>query len=432
MPSKILMPALSPTMEAGKLERWLKKEGDKISAGDMIAEIETDKAVIEYEATMEGVLGKILVKDGSENVKINEVIGILLEEGEDKSAIADFEKSLALSNSSAVKPSVQNDVDLVQNKTTSEQKKQTNPTVNNGASVVQKSADLVQKSKPMGVKVFASPLAKRIAKQNGVNLMAIQGSGPRARIIKRDVLNAPAGGSSFVNVTGPLPFTDSKASGMRATIGKRLLESKTQIPHYYMTAECKVDSLLSARVKINEKADGKYKISVNDFIIKALGLALKDMPEVNASYLEGNIIRQYSRSDVSVAVAIDGGLITPIVKGVEVKDIITISNEVKELVAKAKSGKLLAEEYQGGSFSISNLGMFGIKQFNAIINPPQSGILAIGATEKRVIVNGSNMEIASIMTITLSADHRVVDGAVAAQFINKIKSYLEEPIIMFV
>ncbi len=413
MPSKILMPALSPTMEEGKLEKWLKKEGEEIKAGDMLAEIETDKAVIEYEATMEGVLGKILVKEGTEGVKVNEVIGILLEEGEDKSAIVAFEKTLT-------SPSVPKENLQIKKEEEKQESKQNNPT------------PVLSKNISFGVKVFASPLAKRIAQQNGVNLALIQGSGPMGRIVKKDVLNAPVGGKNFVNVTGPLPFTDTKASGMRATIGKRLLESKTQIPHYYLTAECKMDSLLRARAKINEKVEGEYKISVNDFIIKAVGLALKDMPDVNASYLEGNIIRQYGRSDVSVAVAIDGGLITPIVKGVEVKDIITISNEVKELVVKAKSGKLAADEYQGGSFSISNLGMFGIKQFNAIINPPQSGILAVGATEKKAVVNGSSIEIASIMTITLSADHRIVDGAVAAQFINKIKSYLEEPITMFI
>ncbi len=412
MPSKILMPALSPTMEEGKLSKWLKKEGDKISAGDMIAEIETDKAVIEYEATMEGILGKIVINNGTEGVKVNEMIGVLLEEGEDKSLIDDFIKANSVAKDSP-KP--------VKEENKQEENKQNTPP-----------SAPESKNVAKGTKLFASPLAKRIAAQNGIDIALIQGSGPMGRIIKRDVLNNASNKKSFVTITGPLPFTDTKASGMRATIGKRLLESKTQIPHYYMVAECKVDSLLNARAKINEKSEGKYKISVNDFIIKALGMALKDMPEVNASYLEGNIIRQYQRSDVSVAVAIDGGLITPIVKGVEVKDIITISNEVKELVVKAKSGKLLAEEYQGGSFSISNLGMFGIKQFNAIINPPQSGILAIGTTEKKPIVNGSNIEIANIMTITLSADHRIVDGAVAAQFINKIKSYLEEPVTMFI
>jgi pyruvate dehydrogenase E2 component (dihydrolipoamide acetyltransferase) len=397
MPIKILMPALSPTMVKGTLAKWHKKEGDKILAGDLMLEIETDKATMEVEAVDEGVLGKIVVFDGTHDVAVNAIIGFILEEGEtvdniDVSAVSIPEvKKEAISAASI----------------------QTVPTP-----VVSQGAD----------RIVASPLAKRIALQNNIALSSVQGSGPYGRIIKRDVesLGSQGGKKSFV-ANGPA-FQDAPLSPMRRIIAERLVESKQTVPHFYLTVECSIDGLLEARKGLNEGlAEQGKKLTVNDFVIWASAMALKDHPEANASWLCNGQIRYYNRSDISVAVAIEGGLITPIVKNAEQKTIVEISDDVKILVKKAHEGRLAPEEFQGGSFSISNLGMYGIQSFNAIINPPQACILAVGAGEERPVVQAGVIKIQTMMTCTLSVDHRVVDGKVAAELLGSIKGYLENP-----
>lgn len=431
MPIEILMPALSPTMTEGTLAKWLKKEGDMISSGDVIAEIETDKATMEVEAVDEGKLGKIVIAAGTENVPVNQLIALILEEGEDAAALASAGAKAAPAASapaSAAKPEAAPAAAAT-----------TAPATNGHAAPA-----------ASGERVFASPLAKRIAGQEGINITGIQGTGPHGRVIKADVEEAlvkgvgKVGGSQVAATAisfgrNPTEFTELPNSGMRKTIAKRLLESKITVPHFYLTIDCELDALLEARKRLNTAAeaaagkDGKpaYKLSVNDIIVKAVAMGLKEVPAANASWTDA-AIRQFNNVDISVAVAMEGGLITPIVKNADQKPLSVIANELKDLIARARAGKLQPEEYQGGGFSISNLGMFGIKHFNAIINPPQGCILAVGAGEERVVVKGGQFKAVNAMTVTLSCDHRVVDGAVGAQFLAAFKRYIEDPVMMLV
>ncbi|MCC2646711.1 MAG: pdhC [Rickettsiaceae bacterium] len=420
MPIKILMPALSPTMTEGNLARWLKKEGEKIKAGEVIAEIETDKATMEVEAVDEGILARIVIAEGTENVAVNNIIAILLEDGEDASAI----DSIASNNAApaAAKPQ--------------EAEKATSPAATH--------SQISSCSLDNGNRIFASPLAKRIAEQENINLGSVQGSGPHGRIVKEDVLSAKDKGgvqtkSAQASVASPIMGRNSEEyvlvpnSNMRKVIAKRLLESKQTVPHFYLTVECEVDKLLKVRKEMNDAATdvNPYKLSVNDFVIKAVAMALKAVPEANASWEEA-AIKLYNNVDISVAVAIEGGLITPIIKNADIKSISQLSQEMKDLAKRARDNKLAPHEFQGGSFSISNLGMFGVKQFNAIINPPQSCILAVGASNERVVVKKGEMKVANVMDVTLSVDHRVVDGAVGAKFLEAFKKFIENPVTMFV
>jgi len=424
MPHNVLMPALSPTMTEGKLAKWVKKEGDKIKAGDVIAEIETDKATMEVEAVDEGILAKIVVPAGTDGVKVNSLIAMLLEEGEDASALA---------KASAAPASVPKTV----------------TPANQPAAEAAKAAPAMAVASPAQAKasgrVFASPLAKRIAKEKGIDLSAIKGSGPHGRIVKADLDKAPAGavapkaaaaGGSFTPATSSvnaqaladaygIPYTLTPNSGVRKVIARRLSESKQTVPHFYLTVDCELDALLSLRKQLNDSMDG-LKISVNDFIIKATAVALQKFPAANVSWTDDNIV-QYTRADVSVAVATPNGLITPIIVDAASKSLKVISSEMKDLGARAKEGKLKPQEFQGGTISVSNLGMFGISQFSAIINPPQAAILAVGAGEERVIAKGGQMKIANVMTVTASFDHRAIDGAVGAEYLQVFKKLIENP-----
>lgn len=403
MPIQILMPALSPTMTEGNLIKWHKNKGDKVKAGDVLAEIETDKATMEVEAVDEGTLGEILILGGTENVKVNSLIALLLEEGEDPSVLATFKPQSALLPTEKIAPV-----------TTTPEK-----------IAPQKSQE----------RIFVSPLAKRIASQQNINLETLQGSGPHGRIIKRDVDQAMQSGEGV-----PLPqaeefgfsgyeppYKNLPLNTMRKVIAKRLVESKQFVPHFYLSVDCHIDVFLEARKTLNAQHD--LKISVNDIIIRACALALQKVPEANAAWA-GDTIRLYEHADVCVAVAIEGGLITPVIRAAETKGLIEISIQMKDLAARARAGKLKPEEFQGGTFCLSNLGMFGIKSFSAIINPPQACILAIGAGESRAIVKNGVICSATVLTATLSVDHRAVDGAVAAQFLHVFKELMEEPVRM--
>ncbi|MBO6824645.1 MAG: pyruvate dehydrogenase complex dihydrolipoamide acetyltransferase [Sneathiella sp.] len=432
MPITITMPALSPTMTEGKLAIWHVKEGDTVSSGDVLAEIETDKATMEVEAVDEGTVGKILIEAGTDNVQVNDPIAYLLEEGEDESALENMSAAPAAS-----KP-----------ETAAEAKAEVEASApaasNTPAPAAPKSGD--------GGRIFSSPLARRIAADAGVSIGDIMGTGPHGRVIRADVdafiagggksaapseapkaasaASAPAAAAAPVGTTPPhegereeIPLT-----GMRKTIAKRLTEAKQTIPHFYLTIECELDNLLAMRKELNSRSDD-YKISVNDFIIRASALALKKLPAANAIW-GGDKILQYKDIDISVAVAIDGGLITPVVKNADKRGLADISEDMKTLAGKARDGKLMPEEYQGGCFSISNLGMFGIKEFSAVINPPQSAILAVGAGEQRPIVKDGELTVATMMSVTLSCDHRVIDGALGAELLKYFKGYIEEPLTM--
>lgn len=435
MPIEILMPALSPTMTEGNLAKWNKKEGDKVRAGDVIAEIETDKATMEVEAVDEGTIGKIVISAGTEGVKVNEVIALLLEDGEDKKALA------------AWKPNKKEQPTAISQQPTAK---------NQGASEVMVSAPSVAPvatkapNAPVahavssrlsalgsGERVAASPLAKRIAKQRGINLSNVIGTGPHGRITKIDVESAVSGGGGKI-VRNPNEFVQIPNNNMRKVIAKRLQESKQKVPHFYLSIDVEIDALLEARQQLNEHAtaqskDGKppYKLSVNDMVIRASALALRDMPTCNVSWYDDAIV-QYQNVDISVAVATDGGLITPIIRNADQKSLPQISAEMKELAARARENKLKPEEFQGGGFSISNLGMFGIKTFQAIINPPQACILAVGAGEEVVRVREGSVVAVNVMSLTLSVDHRAVDGALGAQYLQALKRYIEQPVLMFV
>lgn len=418
MPIEILMPALSPTMKEGNLAKWVKKEGDKIKSGEVIAEIETDKATMEVEAVDEGILGKILIQEGTENVAVNACIALILNEGEDK-------KSLETYVSKTVAPA------KIEEK--KEEVKVAAPVTNILSSQQnQASASYSSVNK-------ASPLAKRIARDEGISLSQILGSGPRGRIIKDDVLDFISSGGARVGVIrrNPQEFYAVKNNNIRKVIAKRLLESKQNVPHFYLSCELNISKLMELRLALNEVAEHDengnpaYKVSVNDLVIKAVAMALKKVPMANSAWSDDAVL-VYNNIDISMAVAIDGGLITPIIKNADQKTIQAISNETKQLAKKARDGKLQPEEFQGGSFSISNLGMFGIDNFAAIVNPPQSCILAVARGVEKPIVEHGQIKIATMMNVTLSSDHRSVDGAVGAEFLKALRRYIEHPILMLV
>jgi pyruvate dehydrogenase E2 component (dihydrolipoamide acetyltransferase) len=435
MPIEILMPALSPTMTEGNLAKWLKKEGDEVHSGDVLAEIETDKATMEYEAVDDGRLGKILVPEGAQGIKVNQPIAVLLGEGEDPAALKTVAEAAP---------------------------KQTPPTSSQEEKTQAPPAQVAAAARPAAAtgngRVFASPLARRMAQQAGLDLGAITGSGPQGRIVKADIeaalsttrrapaaparpeaapqippLAAPAPGPTLskervLALAGNLPYSERPLTGMRRTIARRLTESKQTIPHFYLTIDCEIDELLKFRMELNAKSDA-YRISVNDFTIRAAALALRQVPAANASWSDEAILL-WDTVDIAVAVALEDGLITPIVKNADRKGLATIANETKDLAARAREGKLKLDEFQGGTFSISNLGMFGVRDFAAVINPPHGGILAVGAGEQRPVVKNGALAIATVMSCTLACDHRVVDGAVGAQFLAAFKKLVEDPLTM--
>ena len=430
MPIKILMPALSPTMTEGNLAKWHKKEGDAVESGDVLAEIETDKATMEVEAVEEGILGKIVVPEGTADVAVNAVIALLLEDGEDASALdgADTSGGASAPTAEPAKP----------------------------APVAAPATPAAPAAAPAasGDRVIASPLAKRIAAQEGLDIAAIAGSGPRGRVVKRDVdaalasgtgKAAPAAAPAAKGTGTPAPaaaptpaqgdpvfanmpdFEAVPNSSMRKVIATRLTASARDIPHFNISIDVEIDKLLAARKDLNGRDGADYKISVNDFVIKAVAVALRRCPDVNVSYTDDAILK-FKRADVSIAVAIEGGLITPIIKDAGSLGLAAISAKAKELAGKARDGKLQPEEFQGGTFTISNLGMFGVKSFNSIINPPQGGILSVGAGEQRPVVKNGALAVATVMSLTLAVDHRCIDGATAAGFAKELKAILEDPI----
>ncbi len=446
MPTNILMPALSPTMEKGNLAKWLKKEGDTIKSGDIIAEIETDKATMEVEAVDEGILARIVVPEGTADVAVNEIIGVIAAEGEDAKAAAAPAKAEA-PKSEAPKAEAPKAAPVA------------------AAPAAAPSAAPAASS---GERPFASPLARRLAKEAGLDLSKVQGSGPHGRIVEKDIEVAKAGGGAKAApaaapataapaaapkpaaaplATGPSDeqvkklfaadsYEEVPHDGMRKTIARRLLEAKQTVPHFYVTVDCELDALLKLRGELNAAApekDGKpaYKLSVNDMVIKALALALKAVPDANVSWTE-NAMLKHKHADVGVAVSIPGGLITPIIRDACHKSLSQISNEMKDMAARAKARKLKPEEYQGGTTAVSNLGMFGVKDFAAIVNPPHATILAVGAGEQRAVVKGGQLAVATVMSVTLSTDHRAVDGALGAELLAAFKGYIEKPMAMLV
>ena len=430
MPTEILMPALSPTMEEGTLAKWLVKEGDTVSSGDLLAEIETDKATMEFEAVDEGVIGKILVAEGTEGVKVNTVIAILVEDGEEVGDVAAAPAAAAPAAAPAAASAEP-------------------AAVSAPAPAAPKAAD--------GNRVFASPLARRIAADKGLDLAAITGSGPRGRIVKSDVLGAtataaasaavaaapaPAAAPATAMASGPSAdvvarmyegreYQEVKLDGMRKTIAARLTEAKQSIPHFYLRRDIKLDALLKFRAQLNKQLESRgTKLSVNDFIIKAVANALQAVPACNAVWA-GDRVLQLKPSDVAVAVAIEGGLFTPVLKDADMKSLSALSAEMKDLAGRARDRKLAPHEYQGGTFAISNLGMFGIDNFDAIVNPPHAGILAVGTgVQKPVVGADGELTVATVMSVTMSVDHRVIDGALGAQLLQSIVDNLENPMVM--
>ena len=401
MPIQVLMPALSPTMTEGNLVKWHKKEGDVIKAGQILAEIETDKATMEVEAVDEGILGKIVIAEGTEGVKVNELIALILEEGEDASALENV-KVTAPAPKAAVEAS---------------------PAQAKGAE------EVFHKSEEE--RIFITPLAKRIAEQSHLDPRTLEGSGPRGRIVKADVEKALSAGGDPKPALRLGGYTDIKLSNMRKVIAKRLTESKQTVPHFYLSMDCELDMLMAFRSQLNNRPNTSQKVSVNDFVIRACALALTEVPEANVTFHD-TYVRQYANADVAVAVAIDGGLVTPLIRAAEQKSVLDISLEMRALAEKARAGKLTPEDYQGGSFSLSNLGMYGVKSFSAIINPPQACILAVGAGEQRAVVKNGQISIATVMNCTLSVDHRAVDGAIGAKFLGAFKALIESPLRLFV
>jgi pyruvate dehydrogenase E2 component (dihydrolipoamide acetyltransferase) len=434
MSVNILMPALSPTMEKGNLAKWLVKEGQTVKAGDVIAEIETDKATMEVEAVDEGTIAKIMVPEGTADVPVNQIIAILAEEGEDAAAAAKAAPS-APKPQAAPKPQ--------------ETKAAPQPTATPAPAAA-------PKSNGSGGRIFSSPLARRIAKDAGIDLSHVTGSGPHGRIIARDVEGARKGGAQMRGPSAPsapgvaagisVPSDDQIRAlyeegsfesvphdSMRKTIARRLLESKLTIPHFYLTADADIGALLRVREEINSTAptgkDGKptFKLSVNDFVIKAMSVALQKVPDANATWTEGAMLK-HKHSDIGVAVAIPGGLVTPVIRHAEGKSLSAISNEMKDYAARAKVKKLKPNEFQGGTTAISNLGMYGVKDFAAVINPPHATILAVGAGEERAVVRNGEIVVANVMSVTLSCDHRAVDGALGAQLLAAFKEAIEKPL----
>lgn len=417
----LTMPALSPTMETGTLAKWLVKEGDEVESGTILAEIETDKATMEFESIDDGIVGKIVIAEGAENVAVGELIAVLLEDGEDASAMDSVAAAAPAPAAPAAAPTPESSPAPAAAAPAPAPTPAPAPAAAPAAPVAS------------GERVFASPLARRIAEQSGYDISQIPGTGPRGRVIKRDVESyTPAAATSAamgaVSMDGDTPFEDIKLSNMRKTIAKRLTESKQTVPHFYVTVDVELDNLMAARKQLNAMSD-EYKISVNDFIIKACAAALMKVPAANVQYM-GDTMRQFKRADISVAVAIEGGLITPVVRGADMKGLRQISDETKDLARRAQEGKLAPEEYAGGTFSISNMGMMGVKSFDAVINPPQAAILAVGAGEQRPVVKNGELTVATVMTVTLSCDHRAIDGAVGAEYIAAVKMFLEQPSAM--
>ena len=409
MATDILMPALSPTMTEGKLARWLKAEGDTVAAGDVIAEIETDKATMEVEAVDEGILGRILIQEGVEGIPVNTPIAILVEEGE---AVPDASSAQAAAAPKAETASAETTPAAPASKAPAEDK---------------------------GERIFVSPLAKRMARERGIALDALTGSGPNGRILKRDVEKGAAAPKTAPKAAATPVITASEEtvrrvpnSTMRKVIARRLTESKTQVPHFYVSVDIELDALLALRSKLNATAqENSFKISVNDMMIKAVALALKKVPGVNVQFTDAETLH-FENVDISMAVSIPDGLITPIIRNADRKSLRDISVEAKDLAKRARAGKLKPEEFQGGTFSISNMGMFGVRDFAAIINPPQAGILAIASGEKRAVVRGSEIAIATVMTATLSVDHRAVDGALGAEWLNALRDIVQNPYFLVV
>ncbi|TAW16107.1 pyruvate dehydrogenase complex dihydrolipoamide acetyltransferase [Rhizobium ruizarguesonis] len=449
MPINITMPALSPTMEEGNLSKWLVKEGDKVKSGDVIAEIETDKATMEVEAVDEGTVAKLVVAAGTEGVKVNALIAVLAADGEDVSAAA--------SSAGSAAPAPKADGAAAPKAEAAPAPAQSTPAA---APVTTAAAASVSSD---GNRTFSSPLARRLAKEAGIDLSAVAGSGPHGRVVKSDIEAAVAGGGakaaaapvSAAAAPAPAAAAPKGASeeavlklfepgsyelvphdGMRKTIARRLVESKQTIPHFYVSVDCELDALLALRAQLNDAAPRKdnapaYKLSVNDMVIKAMALALRDVPDANVSWTDSNMVK-HKHADVGVAVAIPGGLITPIIRKAEEKTLSTISNEMRDLGKRAKDRKLKPEEYQGGTSSVSNMGMMGVKNFAAVVNPPHATILAVGAGEQRVVVKKGEMAIATVMSVTLSTDHRCVDGALGAELLQAFKGYIENPMGMLV
>ena len=446
MPINITMPALSPTMEEGNLAKWLVKEGDKVKSGDVIAEIETDKATMEVEAVDEGTVAKIVVPAGTEAVKVNALIAILAADGEDVAAAAAGGGAAPAAQKVEAAPAP----------------KAADAAPAPAAPPAAPAPVAASATASSGDRVFASPLARRLAKEAGLDLNAVSGSGPKGRVVKIDVEKAVSTGGAKsapaaapATAAAPVPALAKGASeeavlklfeagsydlvphdGMRKTIAKRLQESKQTIPHFYVSVDCELDALLALRAQLNDAAPRKesaptYKLSVNDMVIKALALALRDVPDANVSWTDSNMVK-HKHADVGVAVSIPGGLITPIIRKAETKTLSAISNEMKDLGKRAKERKLKPEEYQGGTTAVSNMGMMGVKNFAAVVNPPHATILAIGAGEERVVVKNGEMKVANVMTVTLSTDHRAVDGALGAELLGAFKRYIENPMGMLV
>jgi len=447
MPINILMPALSPTMEKGNLAKWLKKEGDKVKSGDVIAEIETDKATMEVEAVDEGTIAKILVPEGTQDVPVNDIIAVLAGDGEDvkaagaapaaKAAEAPAAKPAASAPAAAPAPT---------------------PAAPSAAPTPAPQAAAAAPKTNGQARVFSSPLARRLAREAGIELARINGSGPHGRIVARDVEGAKSGKGLKAPAAAPAagpsiaPSMSDKQilalfeagsyeivphDGMRRTIAQRLTASVQTVPHFYLTMDCDIGKLLAAREEINAAAPKDkekkplYKLSVNDFVIKAMAIALQRIPNCNVSWTEGGMLK-HKHSDIGVAVAMPGGLITPIIRKAETKTLSAISAEMKDFAARARSRKLKPEEYQGGTTAVSNLGMYGIKDFTAVINPPHATILAVGTSEERAVVRNGKIEAAHIMSVTLSCDHRAVDGALGAELIGAFKMLIENPVMMMV
>jgi pyruvate dehydrogenase E2 component (dihydrolipoyllysine-residue acetyltransferase) len=446
MPIQILMPALSPTMTEGSVARWLKKEGDEVHPGDIIAEIETDKATMEYEAVDEGRLGKIIVPEGAQGIKVNQPIAVLLEEGEDASAIGDVAAPAEAAPHPNPLPAsgARESVETLTPRPACGEREGPAPKVREGAGPT--AASPQPGNGHDASRLFASPLARRMAAQAGLDLAAIKGSGPQGRVVKADIDAALSRGAApaahaplptstpaarppqpapFAPVTGDPPFQEKPHSQMRRIIARRLTESKQNVPHFYETIDCEIDELLRIRKVLNDGSEG-LNLSINDFVIRAAGLALRQVPAANASWSDDAIIL-WERADIAMAVALDDGLITPIVRGADLKGLQQIAAETKDLAARARAGKLKLEEFQGGTFSISNLGMYGIREFAAVINPPQGCILAVGAGAPKPVVKDGQLAVATVMSCTLSADHRAVDGAVGAQFLAAFKKLIDEP-----
>ena len=445
MSINILMPALSPTMTEGKLAKWHVKVGDTVKSGQVLCEIETDKATMEVEAVDEGKIGQIVVPEGAEGIAVNAVIAILLEEGETSVPAGAAPAPAAKPAAAPAPPAAPKPVPAAPAAAAQAPAAQ--------AAVAPAPAAAAPAAKPAtapsGGRIFASPLAKRIAAEKGLDLSNIKGSGPNGRIVKADVESAkPGAAPAAAPVAAGAPKAAPPAGGqpvfvapgdtrvphtsIRKVIARRMLESKQTVPHFYLTVDLEIDALLAARQAINAVAEKKgTKVSVNDMVIKACAKALRDHPECNASWTEDEMI-QYGAVDISVAVATDRGLITPIVRNADMKGLAQIASEMKDLAARAKIGKLKLDEFQGGGFTISNLGMFGVNSFSAIINPPQAMILAVGVGEERVVARKGQMVVRQMMSCTLAVDHRVVDGAMGAQYLQTLRAYIEQPAAMLV